>query len=241
VKATALLTLLFHAYVVAPEPLKITAVPAQTVWFIPALTLGAAFTVTVACAVLLQPLAFVPVTVYVAVDIGVKATELFTLLFHAYVVAPEPLKVTAVPAQTVWLIPALTLGAAFTVTVACAVLLQPLASVPVTVYVVVDVGVKAIALFTLLFHAYVVAPDPLKVTAVPAQTVWLIPALTLGAATTVTVACAVLLQPLASVPVTVYVAVDVGVKATALFTLLFHAYVVAPDPLKVTAVPAQTV
>ena len=35
--------------------------------------------------------------------------------------------------------------------------------------------------------------------------------------------------------------VVVGVKATALLTPLFHAYVVAPDPLKVTAVPAQTV
>ena len=67
------------------------------------------------------------------VDVGVKATALLTLLFHAYVVAPEPLKVTAVPAQTVWLPPALTLGNAFTVTVACAVLLQPLAAVPVTV------------------------------------------------------------------------------------------------------------
>ena len=138
---------------------------------LPALTLGAAFTVTVACAVLLQPLASVPVTVYVVVVVGVKATALLTLLFHAYVVAPEPLKVTAVPAQTVWLPPALTLGAAFTVTVACAVLLQPLAAVPVTVYVVVVVGVKATALLTPLFHAYVVAPDPLKVTAVPAQTV----------------------------------------------------------------------
>ncbi len=62
-KATALLTLLFQAYVVAPEPLKVTAVPAQIVWLLPALTLGAALTVTVACAVLLQPLAFVPVTV----------------------------------------------------------------------------------------------------------------------------------------------------------------------------------
>ena len=67
----------------APEPIKVTAVPAQTVWLLPALTLGAAFTVTVACAVLLQPLAFVPVTVYVVVAVGVKATELFTLLFHA--------------------------------------------------------------------------------------------------------------------------------------------------------------
>ena len=46
------------------------------------------------------------------VDVGVKATALLTLLFHTYVVAPEPLKVTAVPAQTVWLPPALTLGAA---------------------------------------------------------------------------------------------------------------------------------
>ena len=45
---------------------------------------------------------------------------------------------------------------------------------------VVTVGVKGTALLTPLFHAYVVAPDPLKVTDVPAQTVWLLPALTLG-------------------------------------------------------------
>ena len=82
---------------------------------------------------MLQPLAAVPVTVYVVVVVGVKGTALLTPLFHVYVVAPEPLKVTAVPEQTVWLLPALTLGAAFTVMVACAVLLQPLVAVPVTV------------------------------------------------------------------------------------------------------------
>jgi len=105
------------------------------------------------------------------VDAGVKATPLLTPLDHVYDAAPEPLKVTAVPAHTVWLFPAETEGKAFTVTVTWAVFAQPLAAVPVTVYVWVDAGVKATPLFTPLFHVYEAAPEPLKVTAVPAQTV----------------------------------------------------------------------
>jgi len=73
--------------------------------------------VTVTWAVFVQPLAAVPVTVYVCVDDGVKATPLLTPLFQVYEAAPDPLRVTAVPAHTVWLFPAETEGKAFTVTV----------------------------------------------------------------------------------------------------------------------------
>jgi hypothetical protein len=89
-------------YVLAPEPLKVTDVPAQTAWFCPALTVGKAFTVIVVCAVFVHPFASVPVTVYVVVAFGMKATAFCTLLFHVYVLAPDPFKVTAVPAHTVW-------------------------------------------------------------------------------------------------------------------------------------------
>ena len=85
-------------------------------------------------------------------DAGVKATKLLTPLFQVYELAPEPLSVTAVPAHTVWLFPAFTVGVAFTVTVTWAVLVQPLAAVPVTVYVCVDAGVKATPLLTPLFQ-----------------------------------------------------------------------------------------
>ena len=50
--------------------------------------------------------------------------------------------VTASPEQTLWSAPASTVGNALTVTSTASVLVQPLASVAVTVYVVVDVGVK---------------------------------------------------------------------------------------------------
>ena len=54
---------LFQAYVDAPPPDKVTLVPEHTVWFAVAVTVGKAFTVTVVCAVLVQPFAAVPVTV----------------------------------------------------------------------------------------------------------------------------------------------------------------------------------
>jgi hypothetical protein len=86
-------------------------------WLAPALTAGKAFTATVTWAVFEQPLALVPVTVYVCVFAGVKVTPFVTPLFQEYVVAPEPLKVTGEPAQMLCVAPALTAGKAFTVTV----------------------------------------------------------------------------------------------------------------------------
>ena len=78
--ATALVTPLFQEYELAPLPFSVTAVPAQTVWLGPPLTLGNGLTVTVTCEVLFQlpkqPLELVPVTVYVCVDIGMNGTPL---------------------------------------------------------------------------------------------------------------------------------------------------------------------
>ena len=48
-------------------------------------------------------------------------------------------------------------------------------------------------------------------------------------------------QPLISVPVTVYVLVEVGIKLTPSVTPPDHVYVVAPLALKVTDLPSQTV
>jgi hypothetical protein len=50
---------------VAPEPLKLTGEPAQSVWLAPALTVGKAFTVTFTGELVTEhPAPFVTVTVY---------------------------------------------------------------------------------------------------------------------------------------------------------------------------------
>jgi hypothetical protein len=89
----------------------------------------------VVVAVFVQPLASVPVTVYVVVDAGVNATPFVTPPLHVYVTPPVPLSVTAVPLQTV--VPGLAVelidGCGFTVIVIVAVPVQPPAFVPVTV------------------------------------------------------------------------------------------------------------
>ena len=68
-------------YEVAPLPVKVTDCPAQIeVAVALAVTVGAELTVTVTWAVFWQLLAPVPVTVYVVVVKGVKATPLVTPL-----------------------------------------------------------------------------------------------------------------------------------------------------------------
>ena len=61
-------------------PLRVTEVPAHTVDAGKTVkpTVGATVTVTVVVAVLVQPFAAVPVTVYVVVDAGTKETPLAT-------------------------------------------------------------------------------------------------------------------------------------------------------------------
>ncbi len=55
---------------VPPLAVKVADVPLQTVTLDPAVMVGAAFTITVFVAVFEQPLALVPVTVYVTVVVG---------------------------------------------------------------------------------------------------------------------------------------------------------------------------
>ena len=98
---------------------------------------------------------------------------------------PLPLNVVLAPIQTS--VAPLMLGNDNTVTTTSSVFTQPFASVPVTVYVLVTVGLNTTPLLTPLFHVYVLAPEPLNVTSPPLHTVWSEPALTLGKAYTVTV------------------------------------------------------
>ena len=101
------------------------------------LTVGSAFTVTVRLAVFWQPVAAVPVTVYVPLLLTVIAAVVCPPGLHRYVFAPLAVSVTLPPAQNVVGPPGviLTVGSAFTVTVRLAVFWQPVAAVPVTVYV----------------------------------------------------------------------------------------------------------
>jgi carbohydrate-selective porin OprB len=122
------------AEIVAEPPLQIVAEPGVT------LTVGNVLTVTVTLAVFWQPLADVPVTVYVVVLAGLACTvaalvaskpvggdQLYVAAPLAVSVAEPPLQIVAEPGAT------LTIGDELTATVTLAVLWQPLADVPVTV------------------------------------------------------------------------------------------------------------
>ena len=78
-----------------------------------------------------------------------------------YVVPPDPVRVEVAPLQIVaGEALAVMVADEFTVTVTEAVLVQPKAELPVTVYVVVTIG---LTVADPLLHVYVDAPDPLRV------------------------------------------------------------------------------
>lgn len=105
------------------------------------------------------------------------------------------------------------IGGALTVTVVTAVLEHPFASVPVSVYAVVEDGVtEGDPLKPPGFQLYVAAPPGVKVDEPPEQTtLGLAAAVIVGKGFTVTVDVAVFVQPATDVPVMVYVVVPVGV------------------------------
>jgi len=107
---------------------------------------------------------------------------------------------------------AVTTGPASTETLTLVVFEQPFTSVPVTLYVLVDVGLTdMLAPVAEVLHVYVFAPDPVRVELLPGQTdAGLAEADTVGNGFTVTVAVADPVQPTALVPVTEYVVVETG-------------------------------
>ena len=106
---------------------------------------GLLFAFTEIVFVELQPAAFVPVTVYITVPVGVITTLVPVKApgFHVYDVAPAPVNVAVLPIQRrVGLEDAVIVGDELTVKDIVFVLVhEPL--VPVTVYIVVVVGVTA--------------------------------------------------------------------------------------------------
>ena len=107
-----------------------------------AVTVGVVFTVTVTCAVEVQPFPAVPVTVYVIVVVGETEIGDPEILpgFQTYVDAPPPVRLVELPVQIVGeAVVAVTVGEGLTVMVRVAVPEHP-EVVPVTVYVVVVAG-----------------------------------------------------------------------------------------------------
>ena len=130
-------------YVDAPVALSVVELPEQSV-VVPddAVTVGEVLTVMACVAVAVQPLAAVPVTVYVVVDAGVTDTgdPVSDPGIQLYVDAPVALSVVELPEQSV-VVPeeAVTVGEVFTV-INCVAMDEQPALVPVTVYVVVEPG-----------------------------------------------------------------------------------------------------
>jgi hypothetical protein len=189
----------FHEYVVPPAAVKVALCPLQIVGELTVIV-GREFTVTVATAVFEQP-EVVPVTVYVVVEVG-ETVNGFAVepVFQEYVVPPAAVNVALCPLQIVGELTVI-VGREFTVTVATAVFEHP-EVVPVTVYVVVEVGetVNGFAVDP-VFHEYVVPPAAVNVALCPLQIVGELTVI-VGREFTVTVATAVFEQP-EVVPVTV--------------------------------------
>jgi len=111
-----------------------------------AVTVGNGFTVTVTVAVPVHPAVLVPVTVYVVVALGVTVMlAAMSPVLQLYVFAPLAVSSELSPLHiAAGLADAVTVGNGFTVTLTVAVPVHPSALVPVTVYVVVALGVTVL-------------------------------------------------------------------------------------------------
>jgi hypothetical protein len=91
-----------------------------------------------------QPIASVPVTVYIVVTVGVTTSDaVIAPVLHEYVLAPTAVKVAECPTQTALDdFVTVSVGKALTVKLIVSVLTHPFTSVPVTVYIVVMVGLS---------------------------------------------------------------------------------------------------
>ena len=141
----AVLPPVFQLYVFAPLAVNTDVAPLHIVDELAvAVTVGKEFTVTLTVAVPVHPAVLVPVTVYVVVELGV--TVLLAPVPNPpdqlYVFAPLTVNTDVAPLHiAAGIADALTVGNRFTVTLTVAVPVHPAVLVPVTVYVVVELGV----------------------------------------------------------------------------------------------------
>ena len=126
-----------HAYVFAPPAVSAADCPLQIVCEGVTETTGSGLTVTVTCADDVHPFTS-PVTVYVVVEDGFAVTLAPVVALsavgglHEYVLAPLAVSVADCPMQIIGADERDNTGKGFTVTVTCAVEVQPMIS-PVTV------------------------------------------------------------------------------------------------------------
>jgi hypothetical protein len=129
------------------------------------------FTVTLTVAVLVHPDVLVPVTVYVVLVLGVTVMlAVLPPVLQLYVLAPLAVNVDDSPLFIVaGFAEAVTVGNGFTVTVTVAVPVHPAVLVPVTVYVVVELGYTVLLdpLPRLCDHVYVLAPPAVNTELAP--------------------------------------------------------------------------
>jgi hypothetical protein len=136
-----------HEYEVFAAAVSVTLPPLQKVSGPLAVTFAfaAGLTVTVCEAVAEQPFASVTATVYVVVEAGVTVIDdVVAPVDHENDVPPLAVSVALVPAQIADGPEMVAVGSGLTVMVCDALFVQPRASVTVTVYVVVEVGVTVI-------------------------------------------------------------------------------------------------
>jgi len=135
-------------YVPPPVPLSVVELPRLIVTSEPALAVGPVNTFTVIVAVSVQA-PFETTTVYVVVAVGETVSkELVPPVFHEYVPPPVAVRIVEEPAQMLVSPVILATGGAVVLTVTVAVSTHPLASVPITEYEVVVVGVTVIEVET---------------------------------------------------------------------------------------------
>ena len=196
--------------------MRMPALPGQiTPLPVTANIVGTGFTDTVTVALLTQPVPAVPVTVYTVAEEGLAETTAPVVAEspaegdHEYVAAPPAVRAAEAPLQIAKPGPALTAGNVFTNTVIVVLLMQPVLLAPVTVYVVVTVGLAETPGPTVLdspaagAHVYVLPPAAVKVADEPMQIAAPVPPVMTGKGLTVTVTVALLTQPRELVPVTV--------------------------------------
>lgn len=188
----------------------------------------------------------VPVTVYVVVEVGDTDTLVPVRLpgCQVYEAAPPPVSVTVPPVQMVPCeVVAVTVGVEATATAKVCVLVQPLV-VPVTVYVVFELGATARLEPGKLpgIQVYVLAPFAVSVVELPLHTEEAPETETLGMACTV-IGSVVVAEQVPLVPVSVYVVEAAGVTVIEVVVRLpgCQVYVLAPLAVSVVDVPAQIV
>jgi hypothetical protein len=137
---------------------------------------GNGFTVTVLEHELVHPLAFVTVTEYVVVVVGLTVIDAVVApVLHRNDVPPAAVSVDEAPIQIVGLAGVmLHVGSGFTVTVVEHELVHPAALVTVTVYVVVVVGLTVIAAVVApVLQRKDIPPDAVSVAEPPIQIIGL--------------------------------------------------------------------